>query len=52
MGIGIAVAALAMGSRPPGIGFSLEGVTGEVVSLLALLGVGWVLYRTARQRSA
>jgi len=51
MGIGIAVAALAMGSRPPGIGFSLEGVTGEVVSLLALLGVGWVLYRTARQRS-
>ena len=51
MGIGIAVAALAMGRRPPGIGFTLEGVVGEVVSLLALAGVGWILFRTACRRT-
>ena len=52
MGIGIAVAALSMGTRPPGIGFSLEGVTGEVVSLLALGAVALILYRTARRRAS
>lgn len=52
MGIGIAVAAMAMGRRPPGIGFTLEGMTGEVVSLLALAGVGWILFRTARRRTS
>jgi uncharacterized oligopeptide transporter (OPT) family protein len=51
MGIGIAVAAMSMGRRPPGIGFSLEGITGEVVSLLALAAVGWILFRTARRRT-
>ncbi|MCZ6832611.1 MAG: oligopeptide transporter, OPT family [Acidobacteria bacterium] len=51
MGIGIAVAAMSMGRRPPGIGFSLEGMTGEVVSLLALAAVGWILFRTARRRT-
>jgi putative OPT family oligopeptide transporter len=51
MGIGIAVAAMAMGRRPPGIGFTLEGMPGEVVSLLALAGVGWILFRTARRRT-
>ena len=40
-----------MGRRPPGIGFSLEGMTGEVVSLLALAAVGWILFRTARRRT-
>ena len=51
MGIGIAVAAMSMGRRPPGIGFTLEGMLGEVVSLLALAGVGWILFRTARRQT-
>jgi putative OPT family oligopeptide transporter len=46
-GIGIAVAALVMGKRPPGFGFAFTGVTGAVVSLLALAVLGFFLYRTA-----
>ena len=52
MGIGIAVAALAMGRRPPGLGFAFTGVAGEIVSLAALAALGWWLYRTAVRREA
>jgi hypothetical protein len=50
MGIGTAVAALIMGSRPAGFGFGLTGVTGSVVSLAAFAVLGWILYRTAVSR--
>ncbi len=50
MGIGIAVAALVMGRRPPGLGFGFEGVIGDLVSVLALAAVGWLLFRNARRR--
>ncbi len=49
MGIGIAVVALAMGQRPPGLGFEFTGMGGEVVSLGFFAFLGWLLYRTARR---
>jgi putative OPT family oligopeptide transporter len=51
MGIGVAVAALALGGRPEGVGFGLTGVTGAVVSLLAFAGLGWLLVRSTRART-
>ena len=48
MGIGVAVAALIIGQRPPGIGFGLTGVPGSVVSLLGFAVLGWLLLRTTR----
>ena len=47
MGIGTAIVALIIGSRPQGFGFAFTGVTGSVVSLLALGVLGWLLFRTA-----
>ena len=46
-GIGIAVTAVIMGQKPPGIGFSFTGGTGALVSLLAFTAVGYLLYRGA-----
>jgi putative OPT family oligopeptide transporter len=48
MGIGVAVAALVIGQRPPGIGFGLTGVPGSVVSLLGFAVLGWLLLRTTK----
>jgi len=47
MGIGVAAAALILGTRPQGVSWALSGVTGDVVSLLAFALLGWLLYRTA-----
>jgi putative OPT family oligopeptide transporter len=49
MGIGVAVAALVIGRRPPGIGFAFSGLAGDVVSLAAFAALGWLLVRSARQ---
>ena len=46
MGIGVAVAALILGSQPQGIGIAFEGIPGSVVSLGVLLLLGAYLYRT------
>jgi putative OPT family oligopeptide transporter len=51
MGIGTAVIALAMGERPPGIGWAFTGGTGTAVSLLAFAGLGWLLYRIGSRES-
>lgn len=49
MGIGIAVTALVLGQRPPGVPFAMTGHVGEIVSLIAFVGLGWLLYRTSRK---
>ena len=46
MGIGVAVAALILGSQPQGIGIAFEGIAGSFVSLGVLLLLGIYLYRT------
>jgi len=51
MGIGTAVIALAMGKRPPGLGWAFTGAAGTTVSLLAFAGLGWWLYRTGIRES-
>jgi len=48
MGIGVAVAALIIGQRPPGIGWGFTGTTGSVVSLLGFAVLGWLLLRTTK----
>jgi len=48
MGIGVAIAALVMGKRPPGIGLEVTGIAGSVVSLAAFAVLGWMLVRSAR----
>jgi putative OPT family oligopeptide transporter len=48
MGIGVAIAALVIGQRPPGTGFGLTGVPGSVVSLLGFAVLGWLLLRTTK----
>jgi putative OPT family oligopeptide transporter len=47
MGVGVAITALLMGSRPEGVSWALTGTTGSVVSVLAILGLAWLLYRVA-----
>jgi putative OPT family oligopeptide transporter len=49
-GIGIAVAALALGRRPAGVAFGFTGLTGDIVSLLAFAVLGYFLYRLASFR--
>jgi len=50
MGIGIAIVAVILGRRPPGLGFSLSGVTGSLVSLAAFSLLAWLLVRSTRRR--
>jgi putative OPT family oligopeptide transporter len=52
MGIGVAIAALIMGEKPPGVSFALTGAAGSVVSLLAFAGLGWLLVRSTRPKGA
>jgi len=52
MGIGIAVVALILGRRPPGLGFEVTGVPGAIVSLAGFALLGWLLWRSARSRAA
>jgi len=49
-GIGIAVAAMALGRRPAGVAFGFTGLTGDIVSLLAFAVLGWFLFRLASSR--
>jgi putative OPT family oligopeptide transporter len=51
MGIGIAVAALAMGRKPAGFGFEFSGTLGSVVSLLGFALLCVLLLRSARSRA-
>jgi putative OPT family oligopeptide transporter len=52
MGIGVAVAALASGQRPQGIGWALDGIQGSVAALGAFALLCWFLYRTASRRES
>jgi putative OPT family oligopeptide transporter len=48
MGIGVALAALILGQKPPGVSWALTGVAGSVVSLLAFAGLACLLVRSTR----
>ena len=48
LGIGTAVVAVILGTRPPGLGLELTGVTGSVVSLTAFALLAWALVRSTR----
>ena len=50
MGIGVAIAALILGQRPPGVAWAFTGLTGSIVSLAAFAALGWLLYRSAARR--
>jgi putative OPT family oligopeptide transporter len=50
MGIGTAVATLIIGHKPTGVSFALTGTPGAIVSVLALVFVGWLLFRSTRSR--
>jgi putative OPT family oligopeptide transporter len=50
MGIGIAVVALIIGQRPPGLPFGLTGIPGSILSLAAFVILGWLLVRVASAR--
>ncbi len=52
MGIGIALVALLLGRRPPGLGFELTGTAGAAVSLAGFALLCWLLWRSARTRTA
>jgi putative OPT family oligopeptide transporter len=49
MGIGIAITALALGRKPPGLSFGLTGITGATVSLFAFAVLCWIFVRIARR---
>jgi TPP-dependent pyruvate/acetoin dehydrogenase alpha subunit len=51
MGIGVAIAALILGQRPPGVAWAFIGLTGSIVSLVGFAALGWLLYRSAQSRS-
>ena len=52
MGIGVAVAALILGQRPPGVAWAFTGLTGSIVSLVGFAALGWLLFRAARNAGA
>jgi putative OPT family oligopeptide transporter len=52
MGIGIALTALLLGRRPPGLGIELPEVAGSAISLAAFALLAAFLLRTARTRNA
>jgi putative OPT family oligopeptide transporter len=48
MGIGTAVVALILGSKPPGVSWALTGTTGSVVSIVAFAGLCLMLWWSTR----
>ncbi len=50
MGVGLAVFAFVSGRKPAGIGFALEGVTGEIVSFALFLLLAAYLHHVGRSR--
>jgi putative OPT family oligopeptide transporter len=52
MGIGIAIAALAMGHKPAGFGFEFSGTVGSLVSLFGFAVLCVLLLRFARSRAS
>jgi putative OPT family oligopeptide transporter len=51
MGIGTAVVALILGSKPPGVPWALTGTTGSVVSMLGFAGLCWALWLSTRSEA-
>jgi putative OPT family oligopeptide transporter len=48
MGIGTAIVALILGSKPPGVSWGLTGTTGSVVSIVAFAALCWMLWKSTR----
>ena len=51
MGVGIALYAFITGHKPGGVGFSFEGLTGDLVALAAFAAMGWLLYASRGKRA-